>query len=284
LCCTKPENPTARLGVFDVITSSNVADHIGLSTLLIACRPLLKDGGLLFTTTFLSKSNHGSTKQFLQQSLLDIKPEDWTTAFGFRALGHEVDRLVSPACQVAHSDLDHQSYGISSRMDSTMVWIATRRSNVLLELKSSISEALKSFDPSLALTVNAHNSSGKVVALCSQLFEYGMPPSGKINPEQNILSSLISKYSPHLSEEHPRLLVDSYPVLCSFPIGNDNLRSSFCTAVTKTPVIIATINGKRVSGLWYEPGDEVTRFFFLVSLSLPLSGTPFRMRQSYASK
>ncbi|KAL7543483.1 hypothetical protein ACHAWF_007395, partial [Thalassiosira exigua] len=181
---------------FDVITTSNVADHIGLSTILLLTRPLLKDGGVLLTTTFLKNTRHGSTKKFLQRSLLNAKPQWWATLFGFRPLGYESDAVASPACKVVHSDVDHNSLGITKQSDSTMVWLATVQASLSVDPDGPIMARLNGFNPDEPENLSAQNSDGKLVVLLCRLSKNSSTAfQGNNIKERNILGTLLIQNS-----------------------------------------------------------------------------------------
>ncbi|KAK3246463.1 hypothetical protein CYMTET_20555 [Cymbomonas tetramitiformis] len=84
LCSTLP----ARR--FAVVSSSNVADHVGLLPLLQATRGLARSpGGVLLTSTLLHLSYSADTEEYLRKNLALLPPELWPGTLGWRCLGYE---------------------------------------------------------------------------------------------------------------------------------------------------------------------------------------------------
>ncbi|CAD7945674.1 unnamed protein product [Amoebophrya sp. A120] len=130
---------------FDVITSSNLADHIGLLTVVLMTRPLLRDYGVLLTSTFVHRSQgmsqpvigSGTYREFFDDMLLKIDPCHWESIFGFRAVGFEPD-VLAPPLDKTNSELDVPTItrGVqpeemqSDRQDAHVTWIACPRANI----------------------------------------------------------------------------------------------------------------------------------------------------------
>lgn len=88
---------------FDLIDTSNVADYVGLASLLLVCEPLIKDSGVLCTSSMTFAANACGEKQYLQQQLAHDK-ELWPVLYGWRCQGdmHGVNSLNTEWPLVSH--------------------------------------------------------------------------------------------------------------------------------------------------------------------------------------
>ena len=74
--------------IFDVINTSNLIDHISPLAVVVFATQLLKEAGILLTTTFLHSTQSDNLKQYLTKYFgisMDIPLSLW----GIRCLGHE---------------------------------------------------------------------------------------------------------------------------------------------------------------------------------------------------
>jgi hypothetical protein len=253
---------------FDVVTTSNVADHIGLSTLLFLARPLLVPGGTLLTTSFLHMDRFGSTKEYLSSSLLESDPAWWPTLFGFRAMGYESNSSTSPSCKIAHTDYEF-SLTTSPRSDATIIWLATDvTSNLYLAEEGPIARHLLGLSKNTPERGMAHNLYGKAVALlcrlgCSKLLAAS---TAKSQAEGVLLGELLTRSHVAGAVDKNSDLKNKEVILCSFEVEDDILRKVFCSARSPTPTIYARLRGLEVHGLWLGQSSSretrATHFFF----------------------
>merc|ERR1740123_1121771 len=83
---------------FSVVSTSNVADHIGLLPLLQAVRMVTLTEGLLLTETLLHLSYSADTEDYLRANLI-VPPELWPGVIGWRCIGYE-GALASSSSEV----------------------------------------------------------------------------------------------------------------------------------------------------------------------------------------
>ena len=254
-------------GCFDVVSTSNVADHVGISTLLLLSRPLLVPGGILLTTSFLHMDRFGSTKEYLQASLLGTKSNWWTTLFGFRAMGYESDAVTSLACKVAHTD--YEVFTGDSRTNATIVWLANNvASNLPIAQDGKIANTLLDYDQNNNESYRSHNMVGKVAAVMYRLGARKALSSSRRSDSEivylgNILEMGMGCAAMHAKGES---LQAHDMVLCSFAVDDVTLRQVFCSQRSPTPTMFAKVNRLEVKGLWLEQvsceTSTKTRFFF----------------------
>jgi len=73
---------------FEVVATSNVADHVGLLPLLQAARMITRPGGTLITSTLLHLTYSDHIGGYLKANLL-LEPELWPGVLGLRCVGRE---------------------------------------------------------------------------------------------------------------------------------------------------------------------------------------------------
>ena len=129
---------------FAVVSTSNVADHVGLLPLLQAARMVTSPQGHLITSTLLHLSYAADSEDYLQQNLT-VGPEMWPGLFGWRCLGFE-GGLAPPSSAVAF-ELP-QLLGLIGRLEgggapgqkvrseATFVWTPAPQGNLPLRLSS----------------------------------------------------------------------------------------------------------------------------------------------------
>ncbi|KAJ1460001.1 hypothetical protein M885DRAFT_510505 [Pelagophyceae sp. CCMP2097] len=74
---------------YDLVSTSNVADHVGLLPVLQAARLVTKAGGVLLTATLLHLSHGRDVQAYLREQCLQLPPELWPGVLGWRCLGFE---------------------------------------------------------------------------------------------------------------------------------------------------------------------------------------------------
>ena len=90
----KNSRKACSFGRYDMIYSSNLMDHLGPPNLILSAIPLLKDSGLLFTSTLL-KDIFSSFEKYLALSFgFDCKY--FPVLLGVRCINHEGERYASP--------------------------------------------------------------------------------------------------------------------------------------------------------------------------------------------
>ena len=85
---------------FDVITTSNLIDHVGLMTLLTVTRPMMRDFGVLLTTSFLWWEDADSPTEYIKVQLQHLDQALWSGMFGFRPVGFEESELLPESSSV----------------------------------------------------------------------------------------------------------------------------------------------------------------------------------------
>ena len=83
---------------FDVVSTSSVADHIGLLALLQAARMVTHLGGFLLTETLLHLTYASDTEEYLKMNLM-VALEMWPGVFGWRCFGYK-GRLAPRSSEV----------------------------------------------------------------------------------------------------------------------------------------------------------------------------------------
>ena len=97
--CVRLQSPTFAKSLdcrtcFDLVYSSNLADHLALPNLVLSVLPLIKPGGLLFTSTLLYKTIASTAEECIHILFgLDIKL--LPLVFGVRCINHEGDPYSS---------------------------------------------------------------------------------------------------------------------------------------------------------------------------------------------
>jgi len=256
---------------FDVVTTSNVADHIGMSTLLLVSRPLLKAGGVLLTTNFLAISQAGSVRKYRQANLLGVQDVEVPTVFGFRALGYEPDTVTTDACRVAHNLIDPFQISTPQRCNLVMVWIATTTEcNVPLDGSSDVVRRLLFFnvrDDVCALGSIFQNMEGKVSALLKRC---GVDDVCLGAGERGWLSQLLEAVS---SEDAMRAVTEKV-ALCGVIVSDDEMRDLNQNGLVRTPMLCVNVAGEKIFGLWMGGGDteingsRTCQFLFFCSRKL----------------
>jgi hypothetical protein len=263
-------HPTKSSAYFDVISTSNVADHIGLSTLLLLSRPLLVPGGTLLTTSFLHQDRFGSTMEYLKASLLDSSPEWWSTLFGFRAMGYESCALTSSACGLSHTDFEVIGVTGSGRTDSTVVWLANDvNSNIPLATEGRLACHL------MELIQNTHESNkaryldGKAaVVLCRLAARKLLSSSEGSRFERSCLGEVLTRNLGQHVGAGKIYRGGRQTMLCSFEVEDATLRRVFCSQTSSpTPTLFVKVNGIEILGLWllnssWRSTEKAHRFFF----------------------
>lgn len=144
LCATL----TPRL--FDVVCTSNVADHVGLLPLLQAGRMVTRPGGLMITTTLLFLTYAEDVKDYLRQNL-GLDPEFWPGVLGWRCLGHEGDLApTSSDIEVQRPDIDALQRRMMNspdlqkhRGEARLLWAPAPLSNLPLSLNEQTDELVR---------------------------------------------------------------------------------------------------------------------------------------------
>jgi len=124
---------------FDVISTTNVADHVGLLPLLQAVRLVVKPGGFLLTSTLLHLSFDSDTASYLQTCLL-LPPELWPGVLGWRCLGYE-GKLAPKSSEVQFALPDYHAMASAGknkavRSEANFIWTAMSFGNLPLELNN----------------------------------------------------------------------------------------------------------------------------------------------------
>jgi len=232
--------------LFNVVTTSNVADHIGLSTLLLVTRPLLVVGGVLLTTTFLQKDCSRRTGDFMVASLLDLDSTHWPTVFNFRAMGYEGDSIASSACRIGHNEVSDTSSLLGARSNTTVVWIATKHSNVPIAIDSNIIRRLCLFQQLTDEATRLHIMDGQVATLFCRLCTSTELLSSKNRisfneSEREMLKCILM---------NPCQATENDIGLFSLKIATIAFQSTFCGERTPTPVMYVQLGTKKLAGLW----------------------------------
>jgi hypothetical protein len=81
---------------YDIITTSNLMDHISPANLIIACVPLLKDDGLLITTTMCCKNCANTGEEFMNMCF-GFSSQLFPVVLGVRCISHEGSGCANPA-------------------------------------------------------------------------------------------------------------------------------------------------------------------------------------------
>lgn len=223
-----------EFGWFNVITTSNVADHIGISTILLLCRPLLVRKGTLLTTCFLHKGNHSTAEKYLEASLLGCKPHCWSTVFGFRAIGYESNTVASPACKVSHAG-GVIELAFKGRNFLSLVWLATPfNSNIPIAPGSQIRTVLNAFEQNTWENARLHNMDGKVAAILHKLRPSNKPLRYfRSDPERGFLEYMLSTASKSTQREQvtTRAVCIGGIILCTFEVADATLRQTFSSDI-----------------------------------------------------
>ena len=80
---------------FDLIYTSNLMDHLGPPNLVLSAIPLLRESGLLFTTTLYKESFFETLDQYITTSF-GFGSKFFPVAFGVRCINHEGENYASP--------------------------------------------------------------------------------------------------------------------------------------------------------------------------------------------
>ncbi|CAE8638648.1 unnamed protein product [Polarella glacialis] len=140
---------------FHVVSTSNVADHVGLLPLLLAARPVIASDGVLLTSTLLHLNYSADTSEYLTQNLM-VKPELWPSWYGWRCMGYEGSLApVSSEVQFESPDvealvLQRLDAGSTSRSEANFAWVPTPPPSTPLALWSckEFCKALDACQPS----------------------------------------------------------------------------------------------------------------------------------------
>jgi 2-polyprenyl-3-methyl-5-hydroxy-6-metoxy-1,4-benzoquinol methylase len=81
--------------LFDLIYTSNLMDHLGPPNLVLSAIPLLRESGLLFTTTLYKEECFETLDQYITTSF-GFNSKFFPVAFGVRCINHEGDNYASP--------------------------------------------------------------------------------------------------------------------------------------------------------------------------------------------
>ena len=130
---------------YDVVSTSNVSDHVGLLALLQACRLVTRPRGHLLTSTLLHLSVATHTDEYLYAVLM-MEPEKWPGVLGWRCLGHE-GRLAPQSSQMTfampdmismvNKELGRAKHG-KVRSEANFVWTPAAQSNLPLQLDEAV--------------------------------------------------------------------------------------------------------------------------------------------------
>ena len=134
---------------FDVVSTSNVADHVGLLPLLQAARMVTCESGYLITETLLHLSYAQDTSEYLKVNLM-MEPELWPGVLGWRCFGYE--GKLAPRSSEVQFELPNltpvfskasreKEKGERTRGEARFVWRPARSSNVPLQLNGSMAIA-----------------------------------------------------------------------------------------------------------------------------------------------
>jgi hypothetical protein len=124
---------------FEVVATSNVADHVGLLPLLQAARLVTKHGGTLLTSTMLHLSYSDNLNGYLQANLF-LAPALWPGVLGWRCVRHE-DPLApqSSLFQLGMPNVQDvlaksfQANGESIRSDVGLIWTRAEPTNLAVD-------------------------------------------------------------------------------------------------------------------------------------------------------
>lgn len=134
---------------FSVVSTSNVADHIGLLSLLQAARMVTRPDGLLLTETLLHLSYSSDHEDYLRANLI-VPSEMWPGVFGWRCIGYEGD-LAPQSSEVQFVMPDFSSLLLKQMNEGTrrlthgkhrgeahFVWTPAAESSTPLSLSSTL--------------------------------------------------------------------------------------------------------------------------------------------------
>ena len=131
---------TERL--FDVVTSSNLVDHIGLMNLLATSRACLKDFGVLYTNSLTWNFDKETGKQndsmneldFVRQQLPCLGVHSWPQLVGCRLMGFESPDVRPVSSQFQSEEVAALRAGLAERgadfafnRELNLVWVAVPR-------------------------------------------------------------------------------------------------------------------------------------------------------------
>eukprot|EP00659_Diplonema_papillatum_P016703 gene16703-25638_t len=106
---------------FDVVSTSNMADHIGLLNLVALCRPYLTDHGVLFTNSMHCET---VSAEYVHCQLQKLPPELWATFTGCRPVGLEAWGV----CPVGSL---WQAQVPGPKRELQLCWVALPRASIL---------------------------------------------------------------------------------------------------------------------------------------------------------
>lgn len=116
---------------FNVVATSNVADHLGLLPLLLASRYVVKDNGILLTQSLRYSSYSSNQDEYLQKNLI-ISPDRYASILGWHCCGYEGSGLEAlPGGVITHlpsffeistSALRKKFENVDARVELNLVW------------------------------------------------------------------------------------------------------------------------------------------------------------------
>ncbi len=116
---------------FDVITTSNLIDHIGLPNLVMSCIPLLKDSGILVTTTMKMRQLDVTGEHFIR-TCFGFQCELLPIVLGIRCVGYDGKEYSNPVfMKPSPPEPSHFTPGKVSTV-RTFLWIKLPTSQKLI--------------------------------------------------------------------------------------------------------------------------------------------------------
>ena len=106
---------------YDVITTSNLIDHVGLPNLVLACVPLLKAEGLLVTSTMKTRAYMITGEEFLRVCF-GFKSQLLPVLLGVRCIGYDGELSNPVFIKTSPPDLSNHIKDVS-HISRTFLWM-----------------------------------------------------------------------------------------------------------------------------------------------------------------
>jgi len=140
---------------FDVVATSNVADHVGLLPLLMATRMVTRPEGTLITSTLLHLTYSDHIRGYLKANLL-LDPELWPAVLGLRCVGRE-GTLGPRSSQVElqmpkfggwiakrdRAEATNSAAMNKVRSEEVLFWTLAEASNLPLQMNDAVAELVR---------------------------------------------------------------------------------------------------------------------------------------------